>query len=91
MSRRNTRAEKQLRRLRRSLRRGRLPARIDLIDYLKLHGHAQTTGEATRIIIAKRVRSESHVLGFTDLDGETIVDATAPAHVRDSIVVLDAA
>jgi len=37
---------------------------IDLIAYLKDRGYAQTTGEAEKIILAGRVRSESHTLGI---------------------------
>lgn len=43
--------------------RAELPAFIDLVGYLKLRGYAGTTGEAEQIILAKRVKSESHVLG----------------------------
>lgn len=40
-------------------------AYIDLVVWLKQHRYAQTTGEAERIILARRVRSESHVVGIT--------------------------
>lgn len=36
---------------------------IDLIDWLKTRGHAQTTGQAKQILLDGRVKSESHVLG----------------------------
>lgn len=55
--------QKKLNRLRKALRQTP-PAKINLIHYLKLHRHAQTTGEAKKIILARRVRSESHVLGI---------------------------
>jgi hypothetical protein len=49
----------------RKVLRAELPAYIDLVEYLKTRGHAQTTGEAEKIILAGRVRSESHKLGIT--------------------------
>lgn len=54
---------KQANRLRKSMRRSP-DAYIDLVDYLKARGHAQTTGEAEALILAGRVRSESHTLGI---------------------------
>lgn len=56
---------KQAARMRKVLRRKPLPAFIDLVSYLKLHGYADTTGQAEAIILARRVRSESHTLGVT--------------------------
>ena len=54
---------KQVNRLRKTLRSS-LPASIDLIQYLKDRGHAQTTGQAKAIILAGRVRADSHKLGI---------------------------
>ena len=39
-------------------------AYIDLVAWLKMHGHADTTGAAERLILDRRVRSESHVIGI---------------------------
>ena len=56
--------KKRANRVRKALRR--TPETfIDLVAWLKLHGYANTTGEANRIILARRVKSESHVLGVT--------------------------
>lgn len=44
--------------------RSDLPRWIDLIQWLKDHRYAQTTGEAEKIILAGRVRVESHKLGI---------------------------
>lgn len=55
--------KKQANRVRKALR-SQLPAYIDLIQYLKDRGYANTTGEAEAIILAGRVRSESHKLGI---------------------------
>ena len=48
----------------RKLLRSELPAYIDLIQWLKDRGYAQTTGQAEKLILAGRVRSESHKLGI---------------------------
>ena len=53
---------KRANRVRKALRQ-QLPAHIDLVQWLKMHGYASTTGEAEKIILARRVKSESHVLG----------------------------
>jgi hypothetical protein len=37
---------------------------FNLIEWLCDHGHAQTAGQARKIILARRVRSDSHVLGI---------------------------
>lgn len=55
---------KRARRVRKLLR-NELPKHLDLVQWLKDHGHAQTTGKAEEIILAKRVKSESHVIGVT--------------------------
>lgn len=54
---------KQANRLRKALR-NTPETYIDLIDWLKQHRYAQTSGEAEKIILAGRVRSESHKLGI---------------------------
>ena len=55
--------EKQLRRLRKTLNRTPLPAWIDLVYWLKSRGYADTTGQALRMMLDGKVRSESHVVG----------------------------
>ena len=55
--------QKKRRRVAKSLRRASLPAYINLIDYLVTRGHAETRREACDLILSKRVKSESHVLG----------------------------
>jgi hypothetical protein len=99
MSQRNTLLNKRVRRMRRALRKGRLPAYIDLVHWLKLHGYADTTGQAHSLILNERVKSESHPLGIKiielpDADGEMrkhrIFDPLVPANLRDTIYVTDA-
>lgn len=94
MSRRSTQ-DKKVRRLRKALRRTPTPY-IDLIDWLKTRGYAQTTGEAKRLILARKVMSESHPLGVRKVpqlrpDGKIedveVVDPYVPASVRDTLRV----
>lgn len=49
----------------RKVLRSELPAFIDLVQYLIDRKHADTVGGAEKIILAGRVRSESHKLGIT--------------------------
>lgn len=49
--------------MRKALRR-ELPRYIDLIQYLKDRGYVSTSGEAEKLILDGRVRSESHKLGI---------------------------
>jgi hypothetical protein len=54
---------KKLRKLRRLMRRTP-PAYINLFEWLKDRGYAQTTGEARTMILAGQVKSESHTVGI---------------------------
>jgi hypothetical protein len=99
MSQRNTLLNKRVRRMRRALRKGRVRAFIDLVSWLQLHGYADTAGQARKLIMDERVKSESHPLGFQiielpDADGEMhkhrIFNPRVPADLRDSIYVTDA-
>lgn len=98
MSARNRPLNKKVRRMRRALSKGRLPAYIDLIGWLKLHGHAQTTGAAVKLLLDGRVRSESHKLGVRIIEsGEgddvrkvRILEPRVPAKFRDTLEVVGA-
>ncbi len=90
---------KQRRRAAKALRRQSPPAFIDLVQWLKDRRYARTTGEANRIILAKRVMADSHPLGIkrvpTLLPNQTIkeqdvVSPLIPAAHRGRIVVLPA-
>lgn len=82
---------KQLNRLRKALRR-KLPRWIDPVDWLRTRGYAGTAGEARRMILDGRLKSESHTVGL-----ETGVDpitgypvklvALVKADLRDSLRV----
>lgn len=87
MSARNTLENKQMRRLTRALRKGRLPVHVDLVVWLQDHGYAQTAGSARELLKDGRVRADSHPLGVIDIYGEKIVMPIVPASVRDAIIV----
>jgi ribosomal 50S subunit-recycling heat shock protein len=54
---------KQVAKLRKALRRGRLDSFIDLVEYLVDRRMAKSKREARELILAKRVRVDSHPLG----------------------------
>jgi len=60
MSRRNTLEVKRQRRVRRSLVKGRLPAYVDLVQWIKLRSNV-TTPTAVRLILAGVLRVDSCV------------------------------
>jgi hypothetical protein len=55
--------QKQRRRVAKLLRRRSPEGFLDLVQWLKDRKYAQTTGEAEKIILAKRVKADSHPLG----------------------------
>lgn len=79
--------EKKRRRVAKALRRRPLPARIDLIDWLTDRGHARTRRHAREIILASRVKSESHVLGIENTPKGAQVAQYVDAKLRKSITV----
>lgn len=92
MSARNRQQAKKLRSLERIIRKGRLPAYIDLIQWLRDRRYASTAGGAREIIEAGRVRSESHTLGSRlalDRTGQKtqVFEQYVPARLRDTIRV----
>lgn len=103
MSFKNTKDMKQLRRLERALRKGRLPRYFDLIVWLKDYGHAQTTGEALRLLESDKVLSDSHPLGkqivtvggstkeFPDREAKKyeVLRRLYPVELRKSVHVID--
>ena len=65
---------KQANRLRKAMRR-KLPQFVDPRDWMVLRGFARSRRHATELIFAGKLRSESHTLGFIEverLDGEKI-------------------
>lgn len=88
--------EKKVNAMKRALRKGRLPACIDLVDWLIERGHAQTVGAAHKLIMAERVKVDSHPIGVHTLtlpgpDGEPkptkMVYCRVPADMRDRLTV----
>lgn len=82
--------------MRKALRKS--PTRfLDLRHYLKLHRYARTTGEADALILAGKVKSESHTLGIgkferlnvkNEVEEFDVVQPWVPAKLRGSITVL---
>jgi hypothetical protein len=94
MSRKNKPMEKKIRTLHRALRKGRLPAYIDLVEWLKDRKYVDTVGDAYHLIKEERVRSESHPLGLTaaEVDGKmvNVVERYVSGSLRSTIHVVDA-
>jgi hypothetical protein len=80
--------QRKLKRLRKMIGHRPLPGYIDLIDYLKTHRHANTTGEAIRMLMNEQVRSSGNKLGFVfDNHGDKVLYPYAPSSVRGQIYV----
>lgn len=89
--------KKQAARLRKALTRHPLPAYIDLVKWLKTHGHAQTTGEARKLILAGRVKSNANAIGLIrnvpvrQADGsikkQDVMDPAVPVEAAVNITV----
>lgn len=89
--------QKRRKRAAKAVRRRPLEASLDLIQWLKDRRYAQTTGEAKKIILAKRVTADSHTLGVQtrpvlQADGVTIKDEDfvspyVPSKLRTRIAV----
>lgn len=74
--------EKRAARMRKAMTRKPLPGYIDLVKWLRQHGHAQTAGAARDLILDKRVKIDSHVVGVAT---EPRLDAAGK--VKDTEVV----
>jgi hypothetical protein len=89
--------QKKVARLRKAINRKPLPAFINLVHWLKLHGYAQTSGEADRLILAGKVRAGANKVGFEKVpvrtpDGKVVdqdvVRAIIPAALGPDLMVL---
>lgn len=89
-------AAKKLNRFRKAMRK-ELPRQLDLVQWLVDHGHADTTGAAQRLILARRVRSESHPVGVEQIptlsaEGKIVnvdvVQRYVPASTRSTLCVV---
>jgi hypothetical protein len=75
MSKRNTLEQKKLRRLRRTIRKGvSVPRKVDVVDWLKRNGHANSTGQAVKLLVDGKVKIDSHPVRTRLIPAE---DATA--------------
>lgn len=88
MSARNTHENKRQRRNLRKLRKGRLPAYINLIEWIKLRSNV-TTFEAQNLLLAGVLRVDSHKLGFVTRDNKKFLSPYVNADVRGRITVHD--
>jgi hypothetical protein len=94
---------KQARRLRKHFRR-QLPAYIDLVQWLQDHRHAQTAGQAKRLMLDGKVRVAANAVGrksdpraravgfkglYLSTDG-WVLDPYLPAQFRNEIHVSSA-
>jgi hypothetical protein len=84
-------------RLRKAVGRTQLDTYINLLEWLRDHGYADSNGAARKIIMERRVRSESHVLGIGKeprmtpegrIDLVEVVHPVVPAEVRPTLHVL---
>jgi ribosome-associated protein YbcJ (S4-like RNA binding protein) len=88
--------KKKAARMRKIISRSPLPVNIDLVEFLRSRGHAQTAGAARKMLTDGKVRSESHVLGRTKVKilekGEEVEKYVATpvvsAEYRDTLTVL---
>lgn len=87
MSARNTLVNKKIRRAQRELRKGRLPAQIDLLEWIKLRSNVTTT-TAARLLLAGVLRVDSHKIGFKMLKGgRKVLDPYVSANLRGRIEI----
>lgn len=59
--------DKKLRRLKKALRPS-TPSFINLIEWLRDRGYAQTAGEARKLLLDGKVKVESHTVGRVEVD-----------------------
>jgi hypothetical protein len=78
MSARNTLESKRSRRANRTLRKGVLPAYIDLIEWVKGRS-SLTTGTARAVVLSGALKVDSHSLGT---DGNFLVPADLNGRIR---------
>jgi hypothetical protein len=87
MSVQNTRQQKQVRRLRRALRKGRLPVFFNLVQYLT-DRHPISRREARQWLVDGKVRVDSHPIGRRAVGEDVYVAAPdVPVAFRERIVV----
>lgn len=88
MSQRNSPAAKRQRAIRRSLAKGRLPTSINLIEWVKIRAHI-STGRAVKVIMARSLMVDSHVIGVGQDKFGSYLKPVVPAELRGKIVVVE--
>jgi hypothetical protein len=85
--------DKKLRKLRKALRPP-TASYINLIDWLRDRGYANTVGEAEALLLSGKVKVESHTVGRVEQDNplkpgnkEWVVQPLTPAGNRKDIIV----
>lgn len=88
---------KRMARLRKEFNRTPLPAYLDLINWTKDHSDATTNQQAIKLILAGKVKSESHVIGITEenqwdvtgtkVEKVKVVTPRVSATLRDTLTV----
>lgn len=89
MSQRNSPEAKRARRARRTLRKGVLPAYIDLIDWVKIRSNLSTR-RAVGVILAGSLKVDSHIIGVKEIGPAKmkVLDRYVPADLRGRIEVV---
>jgi hypothetical protein len=88
--------QKKRRRVSKALRRKPLPAYFDLVQFLIDQGHARTKRDAKAIIMARRVKANSHTLGVEKvpvvqplggIEDQDVLFPHVPVDVRKDVLV----
>lgn len=91
---------KKRRRVAKAFKRKQLPAYFDLVEFLVRKGHAASPREARALILAGRVKSDSHVIGkgkqlvlgpLGTIEEVEVVDPHVPVAARNGVTVVPAA
>ncbi len=84
-------AEKKRRRVAKTLRRAELPRYFDIVQWLLDHEYATTKRQARELLLADKVRSNSHPLGtevgLRDGKVQKLVNSRVPIAARADIIV----
>lgn len=82
-------AEKQARRLRKSITKGTLPRRVDLVQWVKMRSSC-STGQARRLIMSGALRVDSHPVGYKLLKNDfKMFDPLIDADIAKRIQIID--
>lgn len=88
MSVRNRPENKRARSRRKAITKGRLPAYIDLIQWVKMRSNI-STGLARKVILAGTLRVDSHTIGVVKTERGKVFQQFVPAELRGRIQVIE--